>query len=98
MLSKFDIIVSVGEPQTNTFGIMGIVHKYCPQQSVKLFLGKDIQKHDEIIDEMIKHLVTAAKESGANAIYNLRIEMLPSPGAMATCVMFNVYGTAVKLN
>jgi uncharacterized protein YbjQ (UPF0145 family) len=96
MKSKFDITVSTMQPQTNDFEVMGIVHMYHPQMYTKSLFGKDMS-HDETFNEILKRIVNDAKNLDANAIYGMRMEMLPGPGAMSSHVMFHVYGTAVKL-
>ena len=94
MLSKFAITVSVGEPPIES-EIIGIVHFYISQQFADNEFGKKLF-HNQIVDESIKKLVKEAIDAGANSIYNLRINLFPSPGAMAAHTMFHLYGTAVK--
>ena len=95
MFSKYDIIVSTIEPPGNA-EIIGIVSHYHPNQFTKMFF-KEKLTHNAVINKIIEKLVDDAKDAGADAIYGLKIIMTPEPGAMVMDVLFNIYGTAVKL-
>jgi len=95
MECDYDIIVSTTEPTSN-YEVKGIVLHYHPNQWTKEFF-KTKMNHNEVMHEIIEILVEDAKKLGADAIYGLKIIMIPEPGAMVMDVLFNIYGTAVKL-
>lgn len=92
----YEIPVSTMEPQNLSHEIIGIVSVYHGSLFTKQIFGREYTA-DDLVQEIIKKLVVSAKKLSADAIYGLRIQMLPAPGAMAIHNNYIVYGTAIKI-